>query len=258
MPDVMSQRLFDGKVCLQLLPRAAYSARDAAQSQTLGVTLERQQGIHAIDSDRRVDFDTLPGVLAYTPIGVEVFSESVTGGEYLLMRLDEPFADEQLPCVTHRVQSSGNRRALTLARAVRRLLLAPQPDLLAFEQCALGLVGLTRQKIDTTQRITSMSFVRVLEQIAEQFHQPLTLAQLADTYGQNPLRFLRDFTQAMGLTPHAYLVEVRLQAARRMIERTDLSLANIALDSGFAHQSHMGSAFRKYLAMTPSQYRSRF
>ncbi|AWM92020.1 AraC family transcriptional regulator [Pseudomonas sp. 31-12] len=258
MPDVMSQRLFDGKVCLQLLPRAAYSARDAAQSQTLGVTLERQQGVHAIDSDRRMDFDTLPGVLAYTPIGVEVFSESATGGEYLLMRLDEQFAEEQLPSVTHRMQSSGNRPALALARDLRRLLLAPQSDLLAFEQCALGLVELTHRKIDTPQRITSTSFARVLDQIAEQFQQPLTNAQLADTYGQNPLRFLRDFTQAIGLTPHAFLVEVRLQAARRMIEHTDLTLASIALDSGFAHQSHMGSAFRKYLAMTPSQYRSRF
>jgi AraC-like DNA-binding protein len=258
MPDAMSQRLFGGKICLQLLPRAAYSARDAAQSQTLGVTLERQQGVHAIDSDHRVDFDTLPGVLAYTPIGVEVFSESATGGEYLLMRLDQQFAGEQLPCVTHRMQSSGNRRALTLARELRRLLLAPQPDLLAFEQCALDLVDLTPLKIETTHRITPTSFARVLDQIAEQFHEPLTLEQLAVTYGQNELRFLRDFTRAIGLTPHAYLVEVRLQAARRMIEHTDLSLADIALDAGFAHQSHMGSAFRKYLAMTPSQYRSRF
>jgi transcriptional regulator GlxA family with amidase domain len=86
----------------------------------------------------------------------------------------------------------------------------------------------------------------------------LSLAQLAVTYGHNELRLLRDFTRAIGLTPHAYLIEVRLQAARRLIEQTDLPLASIALDAGFAHQSHMGSAFRKHLAMTPSQYRSRF
>jgi AraC-like DNA-binding protein len=258
MPDVMSQRLFGGSVCLQLLPRAAYSARDAAQSQTLGVTLERQQGVHAIDSDRRVDFDTWPGVLAYTPIGVEVFSESASGGEYLLMRLDEAFVSQQLPAVNHRVQSSGNRRALTLAREMRRLLLAVQPDQLALEQCALGFIDLTRPTNEAPDKVAPAAFARVLDQIAEQFHQPLTLEQLADTYGHNTLRFLRDFTQAIGLTPHAYLVEMRLQAARRMIECSDLNLASIALDAGFAHQSHMGSAFRKYLAMTPSQYRSRF
>ena len=258
MPSVLSQGLPGGKICLQLLPRAAYSARDPVQSQTLGVTLERQQGVHAIDSDRRTDFDTFAGVLAYTPIGVEVFSESATGGEYLLMRLDEQFASEQLPSVAHRLQSCGNRRALALAQEVRRQLLATQPDLLALEQCAVALVGVANSKADTTQRAAPRVFARVMEQISEQFQQPLTLEQLAATYGQNELRFLRDFTQAIGLTPHAYLIEMRLQAARRMIECTDLSLACIALDAGFAHQSHMGSAFRKHLGMTPRQYRSRF
>ncbi|CAI8806383.1 Transcriptional regulator containing an amidase domain and an AraC-type DNA-binding HTH domain [Pseudomonas sp. IT-P44] len=255
---MLSQRLPGANVSLQLLPRAAYSARDPAQSRTIGVTLERQQGVHAIDSDRRVDFDTLPGVLAYTPEGVEVFSESSSGGEYLLMQLDESFADEQLPAIGHRVQSCGNRQALSLAREVRLLLLAPQPDLLALEQCALGFVGLAQPQVEMAHRPAPAALAQVLDLIAEQFHQPLTLQQLAAAYGQNELRFLRDFTRVIGLTPHAYLVEVRLQAARRMIEHTRLSLADIALDAGFAHQSHMGSAFRKFLAMTPSQYRSRF
>lgn len=251
-----SQRLLSDNVCLHLLPRAAYSARDPAQWHTLGMTLERQQGVHAIDSDHRVDFDTLPGVLAQTPVGVEVFSESASGGEYLLLRMDELFAREHLPSVNHRVQAAGQARALALARDLRRLLLAPQPDTLALEQGALAFVGLASQPTGTAT--PAKAFTRVLEQIAEQFHQPLSLEQLAVTYGHNELRFLRDFTRAIGLTPHAYLIEVRLQAARRLIEHTDLPLASIALDAGFAHQSHMGSAFRKHLAMTPSQYRSRF
>ncbi|MGF6108648.1 helix-turn-helix domain-containing protein [Pseudomonas frederiksbergensis] len=255
---MLSQRLLDDQLCLQLLPRAAYSARDPAQWHTLGVTLERQQGVHAIDSDRRVDFDTLPGVLARTPVGVEVFSESASGGEYLLLRMDEQFARQHLPSVNHRVQSAGHGPALGLARTLRRLLINPQPDRLALEQAALAFVGLANGQADTAQRLTPKAFSQVLDQIAEQFHQPLSLEQLAATYGQNELRFLRDFTRAIGLTPHAYLVEVRLQAARRLIEQTDLPLAAIALDAGFAHQSHMGSAFRKHLAMTPSQYRSRF
>ena len=49
MPAVLSHDLLGGRLCLQLLPRAAYSARDPVQWQTLGVTLERQHGVHAID-----------------------------------------------------------------------------------------------------------------------------------------------------------------------------------------------------------------
>ncbi len=59
------------------------------------------------------------------------------------------------------------------------------------------------------------------------------------------------------MTPHAYLLEVRVQAARRMIEGGERSLAQIALDCGFAQQSHLGSAFRKVLGVTPGQYRRR-
>lgn len=255
---MLSQRLLGDKVCLQLLPRTAYSARAPAQWHTLGVTQERQQGVHAIDTDRRVNVDIFPGVLTQTTVGVDVFSGLASGGEYLLLRLAGPAAHQHVPSINHRVQSAGHGRALRLAREMRRLLLVPQPDPLALEQGALAFVDLASLPNDTPQRVTPKAFTRVLSQILEQFHQPLSLEQLAATYGPNELRFLRDFTRAIGLPPHAYLIEVRLQAARRLIEQTDLSLADIALDAGFAHQSHMGGAFRKHLAMTPSQYRSRF
>jgi len=252
-----SQGLLGDAIYLQLFPRAAYSAKDPAQWHTLGVTLERQQGVHAIASDRRTDFDTFPGVLAQTPIGVDVFSESAEGGEYLLLRFDESFACQHLPRIDRRVQSAGHSHALQLAREMRRVLLAPQPDRFALEQGALAFVDLACSSGEAPQRITSKAFNQVLDQIKAQFHQPLRLEQLAATYGHNELRFLRDFTRAIGLTPHAYLIETRLQAARRLIEHTDWPLASIALEAGFSHQSHMGSAFRQHLAMTPSQYRLR-
>ncbi|MEX5612704.1 AraC family transcriptional regulator, partial [Pseudomonas protegens] len=111
MPQVLEHRLLDGRLLLQLLPAAAYSARDPAQWQTLGVTLERQRGVHAIDSDRREDFDTWPGTLALTPAGIEVFSESAMGGEYLLLRWQgaTPLVPGQ-----RRMQSPGHARALAL------------------------------------------------------------------------------------------------------------------------------------------------
>lgn len=254
---MLSHNLLGEAICLQLLPRAAYSAQDPTQWHTLGITLERQQGVHAIDSDRRVDFDTFAGVLAQTPIGVDVFSESPRGGEYLLLRFGESFARQYLPEIDLRVQCAGHAEALRLAREMRRMLLAPQPDLLALEQGALAFVDLASASAVAPRRVTARVFTLVLDQISELFHQPLSLAQLAATYGHNELRFLRDFTRAIGLTPHAYLIEVRLQAARQLIENTDLSLASIALDVGFAHQSHMGSAFRQHLGITPSEYRHR-
>ncbi len=58
------------------------------------------------------------------------------------------------------------------------------------------------------------------------------------------------------MTPHAYIVETRVQAARASMRRDKAPLAIIAADCGFTHQSHMGVAFRKVLGQTPGRYRA--
>ncbi|UMZ09298.1 helix-turn-helix transcriptional regulator [Pseudomonas sp. MPFS] len=253
MPGVLEHRLLDARLVLQLLPAAAYSARDPVQWQTLGVTLERQRGVHAIDSDHREDFDSWPGTLALTPKGVEVFSESLSGGEYLLARWQ---GEAPLIAGARRVQCPGHARALALGREMRRLLLAPVRDVLALEQCALAFIGLPQEQAGAVASMPRLELV--LQQIADQYAQPLSLTQLAVTYGHNELRLLRDFRRAVGITPHAWITEVRLQAARRLLAHGDLPLAAIAQDCGFAHQSHLGSALRHSLGMTPRSYRQRF
>ncbi|AZE48840.1 Transcriptional regulator, AraC family [Pseudomonas chlororaphis] len=254
--ELLRRELLGGTLDLQLLPRAAYSARDPLQWQSLGVSLERQRGVHAIGSDRREDFDSWPGTLALTPAGVEVFSESPQGGEYLLLRwLAEPQGLD-IASGSRRLQLPGHARALALGRQARRLLLDPNHDQLALEQCALQFASLAAFDKPPAKTARRAEFSRVLTLIDEQFAEPLSLTELAACTGRNELRFLRDFTRAIGMTPHAWLVDVRVQAARRLIERSDLALAAIALETGFAHQSHMGSAFRKVLGLTPSQYRA--
>lgn len=246
-----------GGLCLQLLPGAPYSARDPVQSQSMGVTLQRQRGVHAIGSDRRVDFDTWPGVLACTPAGIDVFSESAQGGEYLVLRwrgaalTDAPEANS----LERRVETAGHRQALALALRLRRLMLDTQADPLALEHSALALLSLRPVCKEAPRDTARVDMARVLERIACQFGQGLTLEQLAADEGLPVLRFLRDFTQATGMTPHAYIVETRVQAARSMLLKADRPLADIACACGFAHQSHMGSVMRAALGMTPTQYR---
>ncbi|NYE59422.1 AraC-like DNA-binding protein [Duganella sp. 1224] len=241
----------------ELLPRRAYSARDPVLTHTLGVALERQRGVHAIGSDRRTDFDTWPGTLAYTPPGVEVFSESPGGGEYLVVRWT-PAADVVLGVAPdRRHQWSGHGQALRAAIALRRLLLTEAPDALAIEQAMLALVGLDARAPVAPAQSTRVVYQRVLERIASGFDQPLAIAQLAAEEGRTPLAFLREFTRAVGMTPHAFIVETRVQAARAMMADAGLPLSHIAAACGFTHQSHMGVAFRKVLGQTPGAYRAR-
>lgn len=239
-----------GRWLLLLLPCAPYSARDPAQVHSLGVSLQRQRGVHAIGADRRGDFDTYPGVLAQTPAGVDVFSESAHGGEYLVLRWS---GEETM--AARRLEVAGHAAALAVARKLRSLLLAPQADALALEQGALDLLALRPGQAPARAPAGCPCMARVLERIAGEFAQPLSLEQLAAAEGMPVLRLLRDFKRATGMTPHAHIVETRVQAARVLLRQSGAPLADIALACGFAHQSHLGSALRAAVGLTPGQYR---
>ena len=240
-------------VQIHLLGRAAYSSRDPVRMHALGIALQRQQGVHAIASDRRVDFDTWPGTLSYTPPGVEVFSESATGGEYLVLRYAAHEADAPRP--SQRISQHGQRSALQMAQHLRLLLLSPQPDALAIEQAALRFMACQEGSACGGDARPGAGYARVLERIAAELDRPLSIADLSAMVDTSPLRFLREFTRLTGMTPHAWITETRLQAARAMIQGSDLPLTQIALECGFNHQSHMGHVFRKHLGLTPGQYR---
>ncbi len=66
--------------------------------------------------------------------------------------------------------------------------------------------------------------------------------------------FTRRFCRLVGLTPHAYRIVARLNAARRLLA-SDVAPAEAAADAGFADQSHLGRAFRSHFGTTPNAYR---
>ncbi|WP_093003200.1 AraC family transcriptional regulator [Rhizobium sp. NFR07] len=82
---------------------------------------------------------------------------------------------------------------------------------------------------------------------------PLSLRELAAIGGISQFQLVRGFSKVTGLTPHAYLVQRRLQLARRMIA-DGAALTNAALASGFADQSHMTRLFTRTYGISPGLY----
>ena len=80
-----------------------------------------------------------------------------------------------------------------------------------------------------------------------------SLDDLAKAAGLSKFQTLRDFTRATGLTPHAYLIQRRIDVARDMIKRGE-TLADIAHGAGFADQSHLNRHFVRAFGMTPGRY----
>jgi len=97
------------------------------------------------------------------------------------------------------------------------------------------------------------SIKRALERIDDDPSLPLSLTNLAAIAGVSQFQLIRAFSRTVGLTPHAYLVQRRLQKVRRMIAAGE-SLASAALASGFADQSHMTRIFVRTYGMSPGSY----
>ena len=84
---------------------------------------------------------------------------------------------------------------------------------------------------------------------------PEPMAELAEALGLSPRRLEQIFTQNLGLTPAAYALTLRLQAARRMITDTRHPLSEVALRCGFSSASSLSRAFSAKFGIAPSQLR---
>lgn len=82
----------------------------------------------------------------------------------------------------------------------------------------------------------------------------LSLDDICAAAELSPSYLIRAFKQHFGMTPHAFLVNQRIQFARERLRRGQL-IADVALEAGFADQAHFQRAFKQHLAATPGQYR---
>lgn len=85
--------------------------------------------------------------------------------------------------------------------------------------------------------------------------QPLTLEAICQEAALSPSYLIRAFKQRYGMTPHAYLVNQRIQFGHRLLKR-GYPIAAAASESGFADQAHFQRTFKLLLAATPGQYQN--
>ena len=98
---------------------------------------------------------------------------------------------------------------------------------------------------------------RAIRDIESRFAEPLSVQALAAAAGVSAAWFSELFKRETGRSPHQYLLQVRIERVREALRTTGLPLGDIAQNYGFASQSHLNAAFRKWTGMTPAQFRAR-
>ncbi|MGE8160632.1 AraC family transcriptional regulator [Paraburkholderia sp. NPDC080076] len=101
----------------------------------------------------------------------------------------------------------------------------------------------------------SRQLTRAAEFIAENCTRSLKLEDICEAADLSASHLIRAFKQRYGMTPHAYLINRRIQYSRAQLRRGRV-IADVALDAGFADQAHLQRIFKRLVAATPGQYRS--
>ena len=99
---------------------------------------------------------------------------------------------------------------------------------------------------------------RLLRYIRENLDQPLQNSTLAEIFYTHPTHFVRAFREETGQTPAKYVRNMRLETAKRLLEETDLSAAQVALRVGYPDPAHFSRLFRQRYGMPPAVWREYF
>jgi AraC family transcriptional regulator len=133
-----------------------------------------------------------------------------------------------------------------------RLLLHARPR--------LDMIGDFGNKVPREAAVTGLAprlIRRIQQYINSHLDSTLNVAELAASVGLSASYFSRAFVRSVGTTPHDYVVRRRVSRAQQLLTESDLKLAEIALATGFADQSHFSRRFHQLVGLPPKAFRQR-
>lgn len=108
---------------------------------------------------------------------------------------------------------------------------------------------------EPAQGLTHQQMRRVMDFVQAHLDQDISLKVLAQQAGFSSYHFARLFRQTTGESPHQFVLRQRIERAQGLLKERDIPLVRVAIESGFANQSHFTQAFKRYLGLTPRAYR---
>jgi AraC family transcriptional regulator len=108
-----------------------------------------------------------------------------------------------------------------------------------------------------TNGLSQSQLEHVIDYMKANLAQDLSILDLAILTGMSESHFSRSFKQSVGISPYQYLMQQRVKRAQQLLEKRSITISSIALDCGFANQTHLTKVFRQMTGMTPKSYQMR-
>jgi AraC family transcriptional regulator len=98
--------------------------------------------------------------------------------------------------------------------------------------------------------------LKVMDYINARLQQDLSILDLAKLTRMSESHFSRSFKQSVGVAPYQYLMQQRVEKAKKLLQQREMSITDISLNCGFANQTHLTKVFRQITGVTPKTYRN--
>ena len=110
----------------------------------------------------------------------------------------------------------------------------------------------------TPEELANLAHVRRARDLMDRaYAQPLDVPSLAAAALMSPAHFSRQFRAAYGETPYSYLMTRRIERAKALLQRGDVSVTDVCLEVGFTSLGSFSSRFTELVGESPSAYRAR-
>lgn len=122
----------------------------------------------------------------------------------------------------------------------------------------MQMVGYLSRSYAKSKNPDSRALLRIGEAISDleiNYQEAIDLDRLARIAHMSKRNFIRSFQAAMGTSPIAHLVQLRVNRGASLLRRTDQSVTEIAFQAGFTDSNYFARQFNKLIGVTPSQYR---
>jgi AraC family transcriptional regulator len=114
------------------------------------------------------------------------------------------------------------------------------------------------QRVITKGGLDGRRFKQTIAYIEDHLPEDLSLSRIASFVGVSPSHFKTLFRESTGLPVHQYVIQRRIERAKDLLMQNKLSIAEIALTTGFSHQSHMARHMRRSVGLSPKAMKRLF